>query len=709
MGRKAHAPDERGKQIPYLVQSGDSRAQAAAARHLKFPYLKSSNDSRDEPMPNRPWRCVQLPLALCLAMGPVLPAHAQVLPDLTSLTLEQLLDVKIVGASKYAQAQDEVAAAVSVITQQEIRAFGWRTLDEALASLPGIHTTESRQITSLGARGFGLPGDFNTRVLVMVNGNRVNEPVYDSGVAGHAFPVDIDLVERIEFIPGPGGAVYGQNAMFGVVNVVTRTPDDFDGFEVAAAYQAPQAAKEGRLSWGQRFHNGIGVLVSLSGMNADGEDLFFDYGDSGVSGIATGMDGEKTRRLFARVGQDKWSVEHAYGTWYKEDPTGTFFSDPLSPGQHIQSKLAVTQIQYEDRVADDQLTISARLFRTSLGYRTLYRFGGVDFHSDTQSRLYGGELRLVYTAQDDHKLMLGIETQEAPRLTQVIPVSGNPADDVVIRSPGYRLGVYGQDEWRISGGLTATLGLRVDRNDMTGTHASPRTALIWQASPSTEIKALYGRAHRAPNTFERDYDDGATLVSNPDLHGEHIETLELVTDHRVGGNLTLRASLYQWKLKNLIVMGLHPDSGIPQYQSGDDITARGAELSLDRTWSPGIRLRSSLSLQDVAYDGGGNLVNSPRLLGKVNASAPLPWADLRASYELRHESQRLTHNGSYLGGYTVSNLVVKRRLHARGPEATFGLYNLFNKHYATPGGNTNWQNSFDQDGRSVRLKLAHRF
>ena len=108
-----------------------------------------------------------------------------------------------------------MAAAVSVISRDEIKAFGWRTLDQALASLSGIHITYDRQYSYLGARGFGLPGDYNTRVLLTINGNRVNDALYDAAMIGREFPLDMDLVDRIEFIAGPGGAVYGQNAMFG--------------------------------------------------------------------------------------------------------------------------------------------------------------------------------------------------------------------------------------------------------------------------------------------------------------------------------------------------------------------------------------------------------------------------------------------------------------------------------------------------------------
>ena len=647
------------------------------------------------------------PLLLCLALVAAFPAQAESAGDLASLSLEQLLDVKIVGASKYEQKQSEVAAAVSVITRQEIKAFGWRTLGEALASLPGVHSSYDRQYSYVGIRGFGLPGDYNTRALVTVNGNRVNYPGVDLGPVGRDLPLDMDLIERIEFIPGPGGAVYGQNAMFGVINLITRRGADVDGTELSASSQRPQALREGRVSWGKRLDNGVDLLVSTSALRARGEDRFFDFGAAGVTGVAKGMDGEHDREFFARLARGAWSFEFMHGDHRKDDPTGAYLSDPLVPGQYQGDRYDLAQLHYEDSFAADTLRVSARLFMgrelytSTLSYATPYTF-------PAPSDWRGAELRLLSTALAGHKLMLGLELQDNARTDQAINDVATPANNILIPGSGYRVGVYAQDEWQLAESLSATLGLRVDRNNVTGSRASPRAALIWQASPETTLKALYGRAHRAPNVYERDYFDGVAQVANPALKGESVDTLEIVADHRVGRELTLRASVYQWNMKDLIALGIDPASSLAQYKSGEAVKARGLELSADKTWATGARLRGSVSFQNVAYASGAGLPNSPKLLGKLNLSAPLPMAGLHAGYELHYDSKRLSLDGSRLGGYALSNLTLSTDALAKGLTLSLSVQNLFDKRYAHPGADSNWQNALEQDGRSVRLTLGYR-
>jgi len=678
---------------------------------------KLPSASGPAPYRNRPGGRVRLaPVLLCLPLlaAPAIAA-AQVV-DVTQMSLEQLLDVTIIGASKYEQRQDAVAAAVSVITRDEIKAFGWRTVSEILASLPGIYTTYDRQYTYLGTRGFGLPGDFNTRILLAVNGNRVNEVVYDSASFDRVLPVDIDLIERIEFIPGPGGAVYGQNALFGVVNVVTRSGAGVDGTELAGSYQIPQSARQGRATWGKTLDNGLDVLVSATAYKSDGEDLFFEFPGAteaphfyaNESGVAYGMDGEEDKELFASLARGPWSFDLSYGDRRKDDPTATYLSEPLVSGQYQRDRYLVTQLQYQDSYADETLHLLARLFlgrhryTGQFSYGTPYSYKGF---SDWQ----GVEVRLLSTTWAGHKLMIGMEYQDNSRRDQSNEDQLDPANNLLIPGSGWRLGVYAQDELALSETLTATLGLRFDSNDVTDNEWSPRAALIWKASPNTTVKGLYGRAHRAPNAYEADFEDAVSQVANPSLEGESIDTLELVIDQRVRRNLNVRASLYHWNMRGLVTLGTDPLSGLSQYQSGEDIEANGVELSADTTWDWGGRLRGSLSYQDVAYASGAGLDNSPRFLGKLNLSGPLAATGLRFGYELQYTSERQAIDGSDLDGYWLSNLQLSSYTWVRGLEVSLGLYNLFDTRYEHPGADINWQNALEQDGRSARLKLSYRF
>jgi outer membrane receptor protein involved in Fe transport len=643
---------------------------------------------------------------LCAGLAAAFPAVAAT--DVISLSLEELLGLTVVGASKYAQKQNEVAAAVSVITRDEIRAFGWRRLDQALATLPGVYTTYDRQSSHLGTRGFSVPGDLNTRLLVTINGNRVNDLIYDTGPTGRDFPLDLDLIERIEFIPGPGSAVYGQNAMFGVVNVVTRTGAAMDGGQLATGAQASQGMTEGRVSWGKRLDNGLDVVVSASGLRANGEDRSMEFGATGISGVARGLDGERDQEFFGRLAYGAWAVELVHGDRRKDDPTGIYGSDPLVAGQYQGNLYTLAQAQYQGRFRDDTLQVMGRLFVGQNRYSSRLSYG-TPFDFPAVGDWHGGELRLLSTALDGHKLMLGLELQEITRIDQSVVDPADPANNLLIQSPARRMGVYGQDEWRLADTLTTTLGVRMDHNSTTGSKASPRVALIWQATPATTWKALAGRAHRAPNANERDYYDNLVLVANPRLDDETVDTMELIADHRLSADLRVQASAYRWILRDQIVPGVDPVSGLSQFQPGGNVVANGLELSADKTWTWGARLRGSVSLQNARAANGETLANSPQRMAKLNFSAPWRAAGVSVGYEFQYDSQRQTLDSTWLGGQGISNLHVRTDRWVEGLELGLSVRNLFNKRFAVPGGTSNWQNTLEQDGRSVRLEALVRF
>jgi iron complex outermembrane receptor protein len=410
------------------------------------------------------------------------------------------------------------------------------------------------------------------------------------------------------------------------------------------------------------------------------------------------------------------------GDRVKYDPTAAYFTDPLTSGQYVEDRRTLGQITYEDVFADNTLRVTGRLFGGQESFHDQQSYWDRPLQPDSShdsSAVYtepaigqwrGVELRALSTAWRDHKVMFGTEYQENNRIRMNVRNSSNAANDVHIALTGYRLGFFGQDEWQITQTLASTVGLRVDRNDTTGTHWSPRAALIWRAAESTTLKALYGRANRAPNAYESKFGNGVDQISNPALKNETIDTIELVADHWVNRELSLRASVYQGILRDLIVQGIDPATGLSQYQtSTTSVKAHGLELSASQQWDRGARLRGSVSLQDVRYDDGAALSNSPHMLARLNFLAPLPWAGLRMGYELRYDSWRHTEAGDTTGGFVVSNLRLSTSSWARGVELSLDIKNLFDRNYSHPAANINWQDALQQDGRSVGIAMRYSF
>ena len=205
------------------------------------------------------------------------------------------MQLQVTTASRYAQTALEAPATVSVVTADDIRLFGYRNLSEVLGSMRGLHVSYDRTYHYLGTRGFATPGDYNTRVLLLVNGVRFNDNLYDQATIGTDFPIDLDLVDRVEFVPGPGSAVYGANAFFGVINVITRNGRQLAGPQVSAEAGSHGSAKL-RFSLGTVDAHGGDWLIAVTRATTRGADHYYPSYDtpSTHNGVAQGLDFDRS-------------------------------------------------------------------------------------------------------------------------------------------------------------------------------------------------------------------------------------------------------------------------------------------------------------------------------------------------------------------------------------------------------------------------------
>lgn len=631
--------------------------------------------------------------------------------DLTEISIEELLNVEVYSASKFAQKTTEAPASVTIITAADVKSYGYRTLADILRSVRGLFITNDRNYDYVGVRGFNRPGDYNSRILLLVDGNRVNDAIYDTASIGQEFFLDVDLIDRVEVVRGPGSSMYGSNAFFGVVNVITRRAREVGGFE-ASGEAASFGTGKGRVTYGQQSDNGAAMLLSATYSDSQGQNLYFPEFDSPVTnnGMAQDIDYDRAKRVFGKLAYGEFTLTGAYSERVKGVPTASFGSVFNDSRTQTKDSQAALDLGYA-RELSKRLNLSGRVYYGGYFYESTlpYDQPPITVNKDkSRGEWWGAEAKLVRRF-DKHKLVTGVEYQDNFR--QDIQNYDIAPEAVYLdtKNRGEREGLYVQDEMTLREGLLLNAGLRYDHYSIVGGAINPRVALIYNPRDITTLKFLYGTAFRAPNAYELYY-NGPNLGSKPnlDLKPEEITTYEFVVEHQVQPNFRLTASLYQNEIKNLINQIVDPMDGLTVFQNIDHVDEKGAEFEAEHAWSEGARLRASYAWQ-IARDEatGEELTNSPRHLSKLNYSVPLFGNAIRTGAELQYTSSRKTLSNGSTGGYTVANLTLLSSKIAKGLELSASVYNLFDKRYADPGRPEHVQDVIQQDGRSFRLKLTY--
>lgn len=626
----------------------------------------------------------------------------------------------VYGAVKYDQKVTEAPASITIITADQIKKYGYRNFTQILDSVPGFFTTNDRNYDYVGIRGFNRPGDYNSRVLLLIDNHRLNDAVYDQAPIGNDGPIDVDLIDRVEIIRGPSSSLYGTNAFFGVINVITKRGKDLKGLEVSGEAGTFDTYK-GRMSYGNKFNNGLEFLVSGSYLDSVGQqDLFYkEFNDPATNnGHAIKSDSENFENFFGKASYGDFTLQGGYVSRKKKVPTASFNTIFNSGAEGTLDQRGYLDLKYHHEFASD-LALNVR------GYYDRYYYRGdypIDYPPPTLNQDHtlvqqgGAELSVVKRLFTRHKVILGTEYRNQFQTDQNNKDDAPPVTYLDDHRSSTVLAVFGQEEWAITDHLLLNVGIRHDHYSTFGGTTNPRVGLIYNWT-NTTAKLLYGRAFRAPNPFEQYYST-IGFLSNRNIAPERITTYEAVLEHSLTANLRASATVYHYQIKGLIsqvtlpgadgIIGTTDD--LLQYQNVDSIKANGLELTLEGKWPSGVEGRLSYALQKAMDDSTGmRLTNSPQSLAKLNLIVPLFSDVLFGGLESRYTSQRDTLAGNQAKEVFLTNLSLFSPKLVKGWELSGQVSNLFDYHYGDPGSGDHVQDTIEQNGRTFWMKLKYRY
>ena len=426
-------------------------------------------------------------IALLACLGiPDLPAQA---PDLTQKSLEDLMNIDVTSVSKKEQKTSETAAAVFVISAEDIRRSGALNIPDLLRMVPGLDVAQiDAGKWAISARGFNA--QYSNKLLVLIDGRTVYNPEF-AGVEWDSQNVPLDSIERIEVVRGPGAAVWGSNAVNGVINIITKSANDTQGGSVTAgggnAGQGPDSFRYGGKAralgayrvFAEGFH--INSLPALSGGNGQ-DDWRLVHGGYRIDTTLTARDSLTTE---GEVYQGD-AGELAYTIVSLQPPENAILTlrdrycgwNQLARWNRTISPHSETSLQvYFDRWTRSDLTYNVDLNVFDIDFQHHIAWGA------RQDIVWGLGYRV---SSDDVSPTLRLSATPQDSITQLF--SSFAQDEITIRPQSLHL----------------TVGARLEHNVYSGFNLEPSARLVWTPNSKNMLWSAVSGADRTPARSDTD-------------------------------------------------------------------------------------------------------------------------------------------------------------------------------------------------------------
>jgi iron complex outermembrane receptor protein len=549
-------------------------------------------------------------LAACGLLGAgAASAAQQVAANLADLSLEQLGNIEVTSVSRRSERLADAASSIFVISADDIRRSGATTLPEALRLAPNLQVARAdANQYAISARGYNSV--LTNKMLVLIDGRTVYSPLF-SGVFWEVQDVMLEDVERIEVISGPGGTLWGSNAVNGVINITTRSARDTQGSLLAAGIGNQQTGAALR-------HGGT--------LGAEGHyRIYGKFGDQDATQRANGVpigDSSDRSQLGFRAdwggGAQTLTLQgDAYRANIDQLPTVRKLTgyNLLGRWNRRYSEDSELRVQaYYDRVERDQP-------------------GSIRETLDT----YDVELQHGFKLGAAHKLLWGGGYRYAPDRTQAVSAA---LAFVPASQAQRRANVFVQDEITVHPRLSLTLGLKLERNEYTGVEALPSARLAWKVKEGHLLWGALSRSVRAPSRIDRELVAPANppytaLAGGPNFISEVANVAEIGYRAQISPLFSFSASLYHREFDRL--RSTDPSPAGPVFVNKIAGRTDGLEmwgtLSVSGTWRINggvVTQNQKRSLTDGSNDVAGLA---------AQGNDPKYWWSLRSSWDLgpRHE------------------------------------------------------------------------
>lgn len=566
-------------------------------------------------------------------------AQSTEVAEIVDIPFEQLLHTEVITAEKLARQISEAPSAVSIVTAQDIRDFGYRSLSDILDSMRGLSMAHNSRRGFLSGRGYANSGSNSGRLTLLIDGYRATDGFFGRTNFGADGFLDVDLIERVEYIPGNGSSSYGDSAFLGVVNIVTKKGGNIDGTQVASGWGS-HGWRENRLTFGRQFASGLDLVLSVSGMESDGRHPQ----QSTVYADIDRVEQYSNQRLFLKAGYQGWTFEAAQVKRKASVPIDLSFREP-----DVNS---FGRLKYNGDLSE-QLKTTLDFY---YGHYRAEEYYPLDSWVDTFAANWRGvDAKLVGTWFDRHTLVMGTEYRDDFRQQARSFEFGLEIPENAFAQNRQTRSFYAYDDFSLTDNLQLNFGGRWDARNNGSKTFSPRGAIVYSPFVGTTLKLSTGMANRQQTAWSEYW------APNPLV--EKVRTQELVWEQMLGPKTRLTSALYRYRIDNFLYLLYQ---GWVEGNYGPK-ASRGAEFELEHLWDNGVRVRASYAYQNTYFPQESPYSRYPANMAhnniKFNLSAPLAGERLRAGLSARYLGRRLQNDfTTYEPGFLVSDLTLNGRI-----------------------------------------------